>query len=105
MPSTEFAPDGSLRPVNNKRDRSSSWNRKRDRVIKEQTHCFICGDIVDKELPATDAMSPSVDHLIPVSKGGSDDLDNLFLAHLDCNKRRGNKHIDEVRFTPQSRVW
>jgi len=50
-------------------------------------------------------MGPSIDHLVPVSKGGTDDDENLYLAHLMCNKRRGNKDIDEVRYTPQSRVW
>lgn len=105
MPSMEFAPDGSLRPVANKRDRGTSWNRKRDRIIKEQSYCFLCGDLVDKDLPGNDPMGPSVDHLIPVSKGGSDDPENLYLSHLSCNKRRGNKPVDEVRYTPQSRVW
>lgn len=105
MPSKEFAPDGSLRPVPNKRDRSSSWNRKRDRIIRENNYCFICGDVVDKDLPGNDPMGPSIDHLIPVAKGGTDDPENLYLAHLLCNKSRGTKDIDAVRFTPQSRVW
>lgn len=105
MPSMEFAPDGRLRPVASKRDRGTTWNRKRDRIIRENDYCFICGDVVDKSLPGNDPMGPSIDHLIPVSKGGTDDDENLYLAHLMCNKRRGNKDIDEVRYTPQSRVW
>nr|CDU26570.1 hypothetical protein [Micrococcus sp. A1] len=46
-----------------------------------------------------------MDHLIPVSQGGTDDPENLILTHLACNMRRGTKDIDEVRHTPQSRVW
>jgi 5-methylcytosine-specific restriction endonuclease McrA len=51
-------------------------------------------------------MSKSVDHLIPIVKGGSEtDRANVKLAHLYCNKARGAKDIDEVRYTPQSQEW
>ena len=32
----------------------------------------------------------TLDHIVPVSKGGRDDLDNLQLAHARCNKIKGN---------------
>lgn len=105
MPSLEYAPDGSLRQKDNGRDRGQSWQRKRDRIIKEQDYCYLCGELVDKDLPGTDPMGPSIDHRLAVSKGGDDSWDNLFLAHLECNKRRGAKDIDEVRYTPHSRAW
>ncbi len=31
------------------------------------------------------------EHLMPVSKGGSNDMQNLALAHKKCNEERGNK--------------
>lgn len=37
------------------------------------------------------AMGPSIDHIQPVSKGGTDELTNLRLLHWDCNRRRGNR--------------
>lgn len=33
-------------------------------------------------------MAPSLDHILPVSKGGTDFLDNLRLAHRKCNMDR-----------------
>lgn len=32
---------------------------------------------------------PSIDHIIPLSKGGSDDWENLQLAHFKCNWLKG----------------
>jgi 5-methylcytosine-specific restriction endonuclease McrA len=37
-------------------------------------------------------LSPSVDHIIPLSKGGHpSDLSNLQLAHRWCNRQKSNK--------------
>lgn len=35
----------------------------------------------------------SIDHVIPRSKGGTDDLANCRPAHLKCNVRRGTKPV------------
>lgn len=32
----------------------------------------------------------NVDHIIPVSRGGKDDMDNLQLSHKWCNSHKGN---------------
>lgn len=34
---------------------------------------------------------PSIDHVIPVTKGGTNDLDNLVFACFQCNGRKGNR--------------
>ncbi|MFT5468769.1 MAG: hypothetical protein ACI8UO_003881 [Verrucomicrobiales bacterium] len=33
----------------------------------------------------------TIDHVLPVSKGGADDQSNLALACRNCNERRGNR--------------
>ena len=35
----------------------------------------------------------SIDHVIPRSKGGTDDIRNLRPAHQRCNGKRGNRDI------------
>lgn len=51
--------------------------------------CALCGLIVDKSLFGTKhPMGPSLDHVIPVSKGGKHTLDNLQLAHISCNGKK-----------------
>jgi 5-methylcytosine-specific restriction endonuclease McrA len=39
----------------------------------------------------------TLDHLIPKSKGGSNRLENLWLACFPCNNSRGNKFCPPAR--------
>lgn len=39
--------------------------------------------------------APTVDHKIPSSKGGTNDLLNLVLACNDCNTQKNNRHTAE----------
>lgn len=47
--------------------------------------CSLCGE------PMPDVSDIEVDHVIQVSKGGSDDPENLKLAHSRCNAKKGNR--------------
>ena len=61
-------------------------------IYRTQDICGICGLPVDKELKSPDPMSKTIDHIIPVSKGGHpSDLANLQLAHRCCNRQKGDK--------------
>lgn len=42
-----------------------------------------------------------VDHIIPVSKKGTDDFDNLITSCFDCNRGKSNKELSTM---PQSTV-
>lgn len=44
--------------------------------------CFICGKIIDT--------SSTVDHVFPLSWGGSGNINNLMLAHTSCNSTKNN---------------
>lgn len=35
---------------------------------------------------------PSIDHMIPLSKGGTHTWDNVQLSHRDCNSSKGNRY-------------
>lgn len=48
--------------------------------------CQYCGKVGGKL---------EVDHIIPFSKGGSDDLDNLTTSCLRCNRQKKNKSVTE----------
>lgn len=51
--------------------------------------CWICGDVCDPE--ASGDKHPSVDHIIPLSNGGTDTYDNVRIACLGCNRDRNNR--------------
>ena len=54
--------------------------------------CHICNELcdwndkkIDKGTIIVGNNYPSIDHIIPLSKGGTDDWNNLGLAHMRCN--------------------
>jgi len=52
--------------------------------------CQICGEKINKTYYYPHPKSASVDHIIPVSLGGPDELYNMQAAHLICNIMKGN---------------
>lgn len=86
-----------------RRDRNRQKNSKRRNYryisqskfmeisIRDEWTCHLCGEQVDETLPRLAAKGASLDHVIPLSKGGTDDPENLKLAHFICNVRKGNK--------------
>lgn len=58
--------------------------------------CYLCGEAVDMSLPRTSKMGATLDHVVPISRGGEDSLENLRLAHWTCNVRKSNKFLEEL---------
>lgn len=68
----------------------------KQKILKTQDTCGICGQPVDMSLKYPHPLSPTVDHIIPVSKGGHPtDINNLQLAHRTCNRQKSDKIIDK----------
>ncbi|MFB6977700.1 HNH endonuclease [Streptomyces scopuliridis] len=53
--------------------------------------CNICRQRVGKKIAWPHSRSASLDHVVPLSKGGAHDPANVRLAHLGCNSSKGNK--------------
>ena len=67
------------------------YRRLRARVIRQATVCCLCGGPLDKSLRWPDPMSATLEHLDPLSLGGSPvSAANADAAHLACNASRGN---------------
>lgn len=53
--------------------------------------CGICGGPVKRGCHFQDPLAPTIDHIIPVSKGGPHTMANVQCAHRECNTRKNNK--------------
>lgn len=85
------------RPDHQKGHRAE-FERNRKRIIATQEICALCGQPVDKSLKYPHPMCATVDHIIPVSKGGHPSaLENLQLAHFTCNRMKWDRLQDELK--------
>lgn len=62
-----------------------------DVVAARGRKCHICHCKIDLNLSGRHPQGPTIDHILPVSMGGTNDLANLNIAHRVCNTRRGNQ--------------
>jgi hypothetical protein len=53
--------------------------------------CGPCMRPVDPAIAWPDPMSASVDHIVPLSRGGAHALANVQCAHLGCNSSKGDR--------------
>lgn len=76
----------------------SEYERNRQIILKTQDICGICGQPVDKTLKYPDPMSATVDHIIPINRGGHpSSIDNLQLAHFRCNRLKSDNIMRQHR--------
>lgn len=74
-------------------------------AAKSNGKCFYCGDTLridtyydlDFVGSVTVCNAWDVDHFYPVSRGGSNKIDNLVPACMYCNQLKHNKTIEEFR--------
>lgn len=68
------------------------------RAIHERDHwaCHLCGESTEPESGVYDDWYPTLDHVIPRSKGGDDSMENLKTCHRWCNLVRGVRPVEEM---------
>lgn len=102
----ESRADGRQKPAPWSDRRRDAYHRRRalkkgsgsgEAVLKEEIaqrdhwRCQLCGDPVDSRLAWPHPMSASMDHVVPLTKGGAHDPANVQLAHLRCNVAKSNR--------------
>ena len=71
-----------------------AFERNKKKIFATQEVCGICGKPVDFSYKYPHPLSPCIDHIIPINKGGHpSDIDNLQLAHWTCNRQKSDRLI------------
>ena len=60
-------------------------------VIRDGFDCQICDEPIDWSRCKAKKLWPSLDHIIPISKGGEHIYDNCRMVHFGCNAKKGNR--------------
>ena len=87
-----------LRETRAKANGKIDWTvNLQDLIERDGGVCALCGEPVDANDYIMDGETfiagnsyPSVDHIIPLSRGGCHTWNNVQLAHRVCNSRKGN---------------
>ena len=66
-----------------------------DLLMRDGPLCQICGDHMDWQT-GRHRERVSLDHIMPISKGGSHTMNNVRLVHMGCNSKRGNRSAHEL---------
>lgn len=80
---------------------SKSWQKFKQANARQifritEDPCYYCGDTRDE--------NKTVDHLIPVCKGGTHSWDNLVSCCKTCNSRKGRKTPQQFKNRIRSRM-
>lgn len=71
-------------------------------IKKDNNICALCGEscnsddvsINDQGYYIVGESYPSIDHIQPVVRGGTHTWDNVQLAHISCNRKKGDKYLE-----------
>lgn len=72
------------------RERSRAYAKKAEIFERDAGVCYLCGQ-------ALDVSDVEIDHVIPLARGGTNDLDNLRVVHPSCNRAKGDRLVGERR--------
>lgn len=80
------------------RTKKAKQNGKYDKTItleklykRDHGICYLCGKKLNLDTPYNDPLAPTVEHVIPIIKGGTHTWNNVRLACRACNTAKGSK--------------
>ena len=83
-----------LRRLRIKENGKVDWDISIERLIKrDKGICYLCGKHVDIRLEPNHDLYPSIEHVVPVAKGGMHTWENVKLAHRKCNYLKSDEII------------
>ena len=62
---------------------------------RDKWRCGLCGKKINPVLRHPHPLRASLDHVVPISRGGTHTYANTQAAHLQCNVRKNNRGSGE----------
>lgn len=60
-------------------------------MVRDGDRCYLCGRQVSDDVPFNHPLKANVEHVVPLSRGGSHDWGNVKVACMSCNVRKHAK--------------
>lgn len=65
---------------------------KRQAILdRDGWSCHLCGGAIPKDAAVPHDLAATLDHIIPLARGGLHDPSNVAAAHFICNVRKGDR--------------
>jgi 5-methylcytosine-specific restriction endonuclease McrA len=58
--------------------------------------CFLCKEPIDRYRRCPDWRAATIEHIIPISQGGTHTWDNVAPAHYYCNMSKGDLSLEDM---------
>ena len=88
--SVDVAPLPTTKRSGNRRNRTKMGKARE--ILGSVTECSYCGRAGDRDI-GPDGKKWHIDHIIPISKSGTNELDNLCKACATCNTKKGDRLV------------
>lgn len=80
-----------------------STHQKRLILERDDWRCYLCRSPIPSDTSWPHPLSATVDHVVPMSAGGSSRNDNLRAAHWHCNQEKGDRLLGiEMGYTMEA---
>lgn len=76
--------------------------RKHRIHVRDGWTCQLCGDPIDQAVKVPHPLAATLDHVIPLAKGGAHSEANLQTAHFLCNSRKGDRVLEPLTISGSS---
>lgn len=78
----------------------------RDQIVKRDgSKCWLCGNAIDITLKTPHPLSLTMDHVVPLSRGGTDVAANVACAHKICNEVKKDRMPSEFFGMPEGVIF
>lgn len=71
---------------------------------RDEWTCCICKNPIDRRLRGNHWWRATLEHIIPLSKGGTHTYDNVGASHWICNMQKGNELPERLTFGTQEDI-